>query len=351
MQVAGKQPQEDEDTDRQLLRALELLARRAERPGRSAQPVPARLQPEGRRLAAPAPPADQPGLAFLLVCPRNAAAAAAAGPAHRPAEAGHARPPCLQPLGRAGTPLTRLTFLDVSESEYEELPPQLGELPALCELRMDRCSRLCGGFGLNTSLTRIHAGSCPRIGMGEIAALPVLRALSLNHTALDVALKWAGLQVLSFLDRLEELSLAGSGLTQVPPLVGLLPRLSSLDLRWNKLRHGWHHLASATQLDSLYLSGCNLTSIPPELSCLVGKRALRLDANPLLRRAPAPCWQPLQALSRLTLLTLLGCNIHTVPEELHALHCFVDSACTHPFCWGAFSGKGLGFVMYVKVEG
>ncbi|MCP4418088.1 MAG: hypothetical protein GY805_15805, partial [Chloroflexi bacterium] len=67
-----------------------------------------------------------------------------------------------------------------------------------------------------------------------------------------------------------ELNLAGLGLTAVPPEIGHLTGLQSLDLSYNQLTAVPPEIGQLTGLQTLNLGRNQLTAVPPEIVQLTG---------------------------------------------------------------------------------
>ena len=78
-----------------------------------------------------------------------------------------------------------------------------------------------------------------------------------------------------------ELKLINCQLTSLPPEIGSLTDLLSLDLRHNQLTSLPPEIGSLTRLKSLRLSNNRLTSFPPEIGSLTNLKSLDLSTNQL----------------------------------------------------------------------
>ena len=83
-----------------------------------------------------------------------------------------------------------------------------------------------------------------------------------------------------------DIDLSGKGLTELPPEIGQLTRLTRLDLSNNQLTALPPEIGQLTNLQSLDLSNNQLTTLPSEISRLINLRWLRLNHNELAMLPP-----------------------------------------------------------------
>lgn len=112
-------------------------------------------------------------------------------------------------------------------------------------------------------------------------------------------------QEIAQLPAVNYLILNGLDLTQVPPAIGMLQNLKTIDLARNRLTALPLEFWNLTQLEVLYLNGNRLTKIPPEISNLKQLKKLYLNANQLEQMSKAD-WDFLKALKNLEALHLYG---------------------------------------------
>ena len=116
------------------------------------------------------------------------------------------------------------------------------------------------------------------------------------------------------LTALVTLDLAGNGLAAIPPELGELAALTSLDLSGNRLAAIPPELGELAALTSLNLSSNRLVVTPAELGELSALAVLDLSGNRLVVVLPE-----LGELAALTALDLSGNELIAIPRELGAL--------------------------------
>ena len=182
--------------------------------------------------------------------------------------------------------LTRLTLLDLSDNpRLEELDPSLATLRGLSDLDVRHAAlrllpdELCE---LRSSLTALRAGYNylvelpPRVGR-----LAALRTLDLRCNQLT-SLPYGGVERLA---ALRELDLSGNHLTALPRALGLCGALETLCVAANRLRAlpaSAAHLAALTSLDAAR----NRLRRLPDPARLTRLRALRVGGNRLRALPP-----------------------------------------------------------------
>ena len=151
----------------------------------------------------------------------------------------------------------RITTLDLSNKELEELPPEIGQLTYLNELYLS-----------GNKLTALPS---------EIGRLTRLTELDLSSNKLITLVPEIGQLI-----HLNELNLRGNQLATLLPEIGQLIHLNELDLRSNKLTDLPSEIGYLTQLNTLYLSYNHLTTLPPEIGQLSALNKLHLRNNQLI---------------------------------------------------------------------
>ena len=180
--------------------------------------------------------------------------------------------------------LTALRDLRFWYCQLGELPPEIGNLTALERFRIDGSdlTTLPPEFGNLTALEWLWVRNnalteLPR-EIGNLTALEELRLLEPYLTELPPEI--------GSLTALEELHLYWSALTELPPEIGNLP------LEWGELVYNraltelppeFGNLAGLRTLD---LSNNALTELPPEFGNLAGLRTLDLSNNALTELPP-----------------------------------------------------------------
>ena len=116
------------------------------------------------------------------------------------------------------------------------------------------------------------------------------------------------------LTQLQSLNLDNNQLTALPPEIGQISQLQSLNLDHNKLTDLAPWIGQLTQLQKLYLHGNQLTALPPEIGQLSQLRLLSLGNNQLTA-LPAEISQ----LSQLRQLYLHNNQLTGLPPEIGQL--------------------------------
>jgi internalin A len=114
--------------------------------------------------------------------------------------------------------------------------------------------------------------------------------------------------------RSPSLNLSNLGLTALPPEVGSLAALTTLDLRNNRLVTLPPEVGSLTALTKLDLGGNRLVALPSEVGCLTALTALYLNNNLLAALPPE-----VGSLTALTRLDLSGNRLVALPSEVGCL--------------------------------
>lgn len=209
--------------------------------------------------------------------------------------------------------------LDLSQLELSELPgPSLSALPWLQVI------------DLNRNDLQVHSLSS---GLLSHATLPELRSLSLNHNAFVGPLPGT---LGDLAPCLEELSLEGNLITQVPATLGALSRLEwvslannrlaefpgavlsgwggslrHLDLRCNQLVSLPSELGECKALEELYVSDCLLASLPDTIGGCTNLVVLAAARNALVALPPS-----LALCQSLQCLDLTNNQLGALPGEL-----------------------------------
>jgi len=128
----------------------------------------------------------------------------------------------------------------------------------------------------------------------------------------------------------KELALRSQGITELPPEIGSLTNLTSMDLSYNQLSALPPEIGSLTNLTELNLSGNQLSALPPEIGRLTNLVTLDLGLG-------VPAWllvldsetdtpnrlvalpSEIGALTNLTTLDLQGIGLRALPPEIRNL--------------------------------
>ncbi|MGK7942176.1 MAG: COR domain-containing protein, partial [Crocosphaera sp.] len=115
-------------------------------------------------------------------------------------------------------------------------------------------------------------------------------------------------------EKRESLNLSFKGLTSLPPEIGKLTNLTSLDLLSNQLTNLPAEIGQLTNLTSLNLSNNQLTNLPPEIGQLTNVTSLSLSNNQLTNLPPE-----IGKLTNLTSLYLSNNQLTNLPAEIGQL--------------------------------
>ncbi|MDP1586301.1 MAG: leucine-rich repeat domain-containing protein, partial [Prosthecobacter sp.] len=185
--------------------------------------------------------------------------------------------------------LSTLTVLDLEDNQLTSLPPEIGQLSALTGL----------------SLSNNHLTNLPP----EIGLLAALTELSLDSNQLTSLPPEIGQ-----LSALKQLDLYTNQLTSLPPEIGQLSALTVLNLSENPLTSLPLEIVQLYALTVLWLHNIQLTSLPPEIVQLSALTKLSLSDN---RLTILP--SEIGDLKRLEFLILEGNALGGLPESLKGL--------------------------------
>jgi internalin A len=116
------------------------------------------------------------------------------------------------------------------------------------------------------------------------------------------------------LTKLETLNLDGNQLTALPPKIGQLTKLETLSLGGNQLTALPPEIGQLTNLQTLSLDGNQLTALPPEIGQLTNLETLSLGRNELTALPPE-----IGQLTNLRFLWLPGDQLTALPPEIGQL--------------------------------
>ncbi|MGH3983836.1 MAG: COR domain-containing protein [Pseudonocardiaceae bacterium] len=215
------------------------------------------------------------------------------------------------------------------------LPPEIGQLTNLCELRLDgnQLVALPPEIGQLVSLQNLHlegnqlVALPPEIGQlarlqnlhlegNRLGALPpeIGRLTNLDFLSLESNRLSALPMELGQLVNLEVLRLEGNRLTALPPEIGQLTRLQSLHLESNDLGALPSEIGQLIRLRSLHLADNQLSALPVEIGRLAHLEFLNLEGNQL---GVLP--RELGRLIKLEVLRLEGNRLTALPPEIGRL--------------------------------
>jgi Leucine-rich repeat (LRR) protein len=183
----------------------------------------------------------------------------------------------------------RTRFLDLSDNQLSQLPPEIGQLSSLQTLDLG-----------NNQLSALP----PEIG--NLSSLQMLDLLGNQLSALPPEI--------GNLSSLQMLDLGYNQLSKLPPEIGQLSSLQTLDLGNNQLSKLPPEVGNLSSLQMLDLGNNQLSKLPPEIGNLSSLQTLDLDHNQLSALPPE-----IGQLSSLQTLDLLGNQLSALPPEIGQL--------------------------------
>ena len=200
----------------------------------------------------------------------------------------------------------KLTELDLSGLDLEELPPEIGKCTQLETLVLGKVED-CGW--VDGKLT-------PKLITNHLSALPEeLRSL-LNLRSIDLSGNPFGKmpELLLEMKQLESLNLTSIGLTEIPDAIGQLSNLTELCFFNNQITSIPEAIGKLSNLTGLVLSNNQITSIPEVIGQLSNLTELYLFSNQI---TSIP--EVIGKLSKLTQLYLFSNQITSIPEVIGQL--------------------------------
>ncbi|MEG4864172.1 MULTISPECIES: leucine-rich repeat protein [unclassified Microcoleus] len=201
----------------------------------------------------------------------------------------------------------KLTQLDLSGLDLEELPPEIGKCTQLEKLVLGKVERW-QGFNVNPSLKLIIPNQL-RTLPEELRSLVNLRSIDLSSNPFGTMP-----ELLLEMKQLESLNLTRIGLTAIPEDLGKLSNLTRLYLSENQITAIPEDLGQLSNLTQLNLMSNQITSIPEDLGQLSNLTELDLHNNQITS-IPKVIGQ----LSNLTRLSLSDNQITSIPDDLGQL--------------------------------
>lgn len=204
-----------------------------------------------------------------------------------------------------------------------------------------------------SSLTRLEASGPPGCAGSlaavppEAASLPALQELVLGGNEALGAGGASAFRPLESMPNLTLLDLSATKLRRLPQHVSSLSRLASLCVAFNPSLGSWskgnfHWVQYLTRLRELNASDCELACIPPQLTALAHSlEALDAGGNRLLGSV-GEAFLVLPRLTSLTRLSLNGCDLRRIPDQLAALAALADLDVGCNFVLGCEHGANDG---------
>ncbi|WP_445175768.1 leucine-rich repeat protein [Microcoleus sp.] len=223
----------------------------------------------------------------------------------------------------------KLTQLDLSGLDLEELPPEIGKCTQLETLvlgKVNEWSCIDDGKWTPQPITN-QLSALPE----EVRSLGNLRSIDLSGNPFgaipELLLEMKELESLDLisiglteipeaigqLSHLTQLDLSNNGITQIPEMIGQLSNLKQLDLRYNQITVIPEAICQLFNLTKLNLGGnqIQIAQIPEAIAQLSNLRELHLNYNQIAQIAEAIC-----QLSNLRLLSLIGNQITQIPDAI-----------------------------------
>ena len=194
----------------------------------------------------------------------------------------------------------KLTQLDLSGLDLEELPPEIGKCTQLETLLLAKFDEEKRGW-VGNKLTKFP---------DAVLQLTNLKILNLSRNQIT-----AIPEAIGKLSNLTGLSLSDNQITEIPDAIGKLSNLTELDLNSNQITAIPEALGKLSNLTQLLLGGNEITSIPEDLGQLSNLIVLVLMRNQITSLPEAIIGQ----LSNLTLLDLDNNEITSIPEAIGQL--------------------------------
>jgi len=207
----------------------------------------------------------------------------------------------------------KLTELDLSGLDLEELPPEIGKCTQLETLVLGEANRWSGFDGKWT----------PQPITNQLSALPEeVRSLG-NLRSIDLSGNPFGTipELLLEMKQLESLNLTSIGLTEIPEAICQLSNLTQLNLSHNPLAQIPEAIAQLSNLTELVLWDNQITQIPDALAklCEALAQQSNLTQLDLSRNQITQIPEAISQLSNLRDLDLSSNQITRIPEELGQL--------------------------------
>src|SRR6476469_3846865 len=193
----------------------------------------------------------------------------------------------------------KLTQLDLSWLDLEELPPEIGKCTQLETLVLAKFDGEKSKW-VGNKLTEFP---------DAVLQLTNLKIINVSHNQITSIPEEIGQ-----LSNLTDIYLSNNQIASIPDAIGQLSNLTGLDLRWNQITSIPDAIAQMSNLTRLDLRGNQITSIPEALAQLWNLTRLDLSSNQITS-IPEEIGQ----LWNLTDLDLSFNQITSIPEEIGQL--------------------------------
>ncbi|MEG4118199.1 COR domain-containing protein [Microcoleus sp. N9_B4] len=215
--------------------------------------------------------------------------------------------------------LTNLKILDLSRNQITVIPEAIGQLSNLTKLNLsdNQITSIPEVIGQLCNLTKLNLSdnqitSIPEV-IGQLSNLTKLN-LSDNQIAQIPDALAKLYEALVQLPNLTRLDLSSNQITQIPDALCQLSKLTELNLHRNQITQIPEAIAQLSNLTYLQLNFNQITSIPEVIAQLSNLRGLFLGDNQI---SPIP--DAIGQLSNLTTLALFGNHISQIPDAIGQL--------------------------------
>ena len=208
--------------------------------------------------------------------------------------------------------LTNLKILNLSWNQITSIPEALGQLSNLTKLKLsgNQITSIPEALGQLSNLTRLDLHKNQITSIPEaIGKLSNLTELDLHNNQITSIPK-----VIGQLSNLTRLSLSDNQITSIPEVIGQLSNLTKLVLSYNQITSIPDDLGQLSNLTRLYLWDNQITSIPEAIGQLSNLTELVLSGNEITSIPEA-----IGQLSNLKRLYLHNNQITSIPEALGQL--------------------------------
>ena len=195
----------------------------------------------------------------------------------------------------------KLTQLDLSGLDLEELPPEIGKCTQLETLVLGKVE----------DWRWVPGKLSPKLITNQLRTLPEELLLLFNLRSIDLSGNPFGKmpELLLEMKQLQSLNLTSIGLTEIPDAIGQLSKMTQLVLSHNQITQIPEVIGQLSNMTQLDLSKNQITSIPEVIGKLSNLTVLNLSDNQI---TSIP--EVIGKLSNLTKLSLNSNQITSIPE-------------------------------------
>ncbi|MBD1810989.1 leucine-rich repeat domain-containing protein [Microcoleus vaginatus DQ-U2] len=208
--------------------------------------------------------------------------------------------------------LTNLKILSLADNQITEIPDAIGQLSNLTQLVLGstQITKISEALGQLSNLTQLHLSDNKITKIPEaLGQLSNLTQLNLSHNQITQIP-----EALGQLSNLTQLALNHNQITQIPEALGQLSNLTQLDLSHNQITQIPEALGQLSNLTQLYLHNNQITKISEAIGQLANLTQLDLRSNQITQIPDA-----ISQLSNLTGLYLFNNQITQIPDAIAQL--------------------------------